>query len=482
MGDFFSQLPLVIVAALTMSLFEAIVILPAHLKHLPSRDRQRAQEARFNMTLIGRVRKRSAVILDWFSHSTVVRLYESFLALALRWRYVTVASGVAALMAAVGLVVGGVVRWEFIQKMDSETIIADLKMPIGTPASQTRERLVTLSAAARKLPEVRNVQLHVAVRFSVGPAGAGAMSAASHLGQLIIELKAADEREQNGERNSEQILAELRKTSEGLAGVNSVAWLALSGGPAGKDVEVVVNGPNFEEIIDVAQNLKRKLATFDGTVDIDDDFRSAMYGKESRRITRNREDVKIMVRYPEAFRDSVYNLESMWVPVGASAERGWAPLASLARLTEAESYGTLHRSQQMRSVRVLCDVQEGISSDKIRHGLQSYFDDEVRPDHQDVSIEFQGVAEDQAKSFDSLRVAMPLSLLIIYAIVASVFRSYYQPVVVMMAIPFGMMGAIVGHGLTGFPITIISAIGFVALTGIVVNDAIVLIDYVNVRI
>jgi len=511
-GDFFSQLPLVIIAALSMSLLEAIVILPAHLKHLPSLAQQ--QQARQHAKQFG-VRAKwnrwTARIIDAFSHSTAVWLYEHSLALALRWRYVTIAASLMCLMLTLGIWFGGIVKTEFIQKMDSESIIADLEMPIGTPAYQTRERLIALMNAARELPEIVNVQMHVAVRFSVGPAGADSVSAASHLGQLIIELKAADLREQNHERTSEQILVELRKVSESLAGVNSVGWTALSGGPAGKDVEVVVNGPKFDEIVAVAQALKEKLATFDGTVDIDDDFdrgkrevqlqlyetaratgvtvgqlgeyvRSAMYGREARRITRNREDVKIMVRYPESFRSSIYDLEAMWVPVSDAGQRGWAPLSALASLRETESYGTLHRSFQMRSVRVLADVLEGADGDAIRNGLKQYFADELQPRYPDVELRFQGVAEDQAKSMDSLRLAMPLALLIIYAIVASVFRSYYQPVVVMLAIPFGLMGAVLGHWVTGYPITIISGIGFVALTGIVVNDAIVLINYVNVRI
>ncbi len=510
-GTFFGQLPLVVVAALSMSLFESLFMLPAHLKHLPDRARLLQREAVISRTFLGRIKRRAGALTEAFSHSSIARMYERFLSLALRWRYVTLATSVAALMAVFGMWIGGVVESQFIQKMDSETLIAELEMPIGTPADQTRDRLIALSAAAQELPEVRNVQMHVAQRFSVGPAGANASSGASHVGQLILELKAADEREFSGERSSEEILTELRTVSDALAGVNSVTWLALSGGPAGKDVEVVVSGPRFEEIIAVAADLKRQLTTYEGTVDIKDDFmrgkrevqlalyetarptgitvgelgdhvRSAMYGKEARRITRNREDVRIMVRYPEDFRTSVSNLESMWIPVGSGATRGWSPLTSLASLTETESYGTLNRSQQTRSVRVMCDVQEGVNSDEIRADLQRYFEQDLKQKYLDVNVDFQGVAEDQAKSFGSLRLAMPLALLMIYAIVASVFRSYLQPVVVMFAIPFGFMGAVLGHYVTGYPITIISLIGFVALTGIVVNDAIVLIDYVNVAI
>lgn len=509
-GDFFGELPIVIMAALSVSLLEALLILPAHLKHLPTREQFAAKHERLSRGIIGAIRRGVDAFTDWFSHSRAVKAYERFLTLALEWRYVTVAIAVASLPVAVGLVLGGIVEWQFLQKIDSETLVANLEMPIGTPAYVVRDRLRTINDAAQKMPEVRNVQMHIAVQFSVGPTGAESFAGASHLGQMIIELEAADERERKKLRTSEQVLTELRELSDALPGVNSVSWIALSGGPAGKDIEVVLTGPQFDALVECAGELKQKLAAYQGTVDIEDNIdrgrrevqlqlreaarptgitvgmlgdhvRSAMFGKEVRRITRNREDVKIMVRYPESFRTSVYNLESMWIPTGSTVnQRGWVPLKEVAELRETEGYGTLHRSQQNRSVKLLADVQEGASSDDIRAGLTKYFQTEVQPRYPGVTMEFQGVAEEQAKSLDSLKVAMPLALIIIYAIVAAIFRSYYQPVVVMLTIPFGMCGAIVGHWLTGYPVTIISAIGFVALTGIVVNDAIVLVDYVNV--
>jgi hydrophobic/amphiphilic exporter-1 (mainly G- bacteria), HAE1 family len=529
-GDFFRELPLVIMAALSVSLLEALLILPAHLKHLPDKA---AMDAAARWEAVGWRRPVQQFVQQlgtWWSHSLAVRVYERVLYLALSWRYVTLGLAVALLVSSFGLVIGGVVEFVFIQKMDSESMICNLKMPVGTPAATTRDRLQRIVEKARQVPEIVNVQMHVAVQFGVGAAGAESVSGASHLGQLIIELKAADERERLGERNSEQVLAELRTSSEALPGINSCTWEALSGAPGGKEIELVLSGPRSDELESVALDLKRKLAGFEGAVDVDDNFdrgkrevqidlresarptgitvgqigehvRSAMYGAEARRVTRNREDVKIMVRYPPAFRESVYNLESMWIPsvaaalpsepdasgssasgAGRTVPSRWVPLGEVAQLTDTEGYGTLHRSQQLRSVRVSADVMEGANSENIRQELLRYYQQELQPKHPDIQLEMQGVAEELSKSMTSLKKAAPLALLIIYAIVASVFRSYYQPIVVMLSIPFGIQGAILGHWLTGYPMTIISGIGFVALTGIVVNDAIVLIDYVNNRI
>lgn len=512
MGEFFSQLPLVIMAALSVSLLEALVILPAHLMHLPAKAPPGVETSRLHETSRQRFFRRLAAIGEQFSHGRIVRAYDAFLRLALRWRYVTVAVALSTLVASVGLVVGGVVEWQFFPRMDSETLIAVLEMPIGTPAEATRERLRELDEKVRHVPEVMNCQTTVAAVMSVGAAGATGASVSSHMGQLIIELRSAEEREHRKERSSDEILKELREFSATLPGTNSVVWEGLSGGPGGKDIEIRVAGPDFDLILGAGEELKQTLSTFAGVVDLDDDFdrgqrelqlalresarptgintsqlgehvRSAMYGREARRLTRNREDVKIMVRYPKDFRENMYNIESMWIPTGfGQGTRGWVPLREVAEVTEAEGFSTLHRSQQQRSVKVMADVAEGASSDAIVAQIRKAFAEKIQPKFPGTSIEFLGNVEEQAKSLGSLFIALPIALMIIYMMIAGLFRSYYQPVVVMLAIPFALQGAIIGHWVTGYAATLISAIGFVALTGIVVNDAIVLVDYVNGRI
>lgn len=513
LGEFFRELPLVIMAALGISLIEALIVLPAHLSHLPPRMR-RSSAASGTKSTAGRWRHfratRSLVTLSGWSS-----VYHKMLEMALTWRYVTVGVAVCALMTSLGLWLGGVVPSVFIQKMDSETITGALEMPMGTPVEVTRERLKELSDKALSIPEIVNVQVQVAVQLRLGTAGAEGATTSSHLGQLIIELKAADEREVSGERNSEEVLAELRQYASELPGVNSVVWESLSGGPGGKDLEIRVGGPDFNDVIAVAEELKARMNTYAGVVDLDDNMdqgqrevqlrvretarpagitvgalgdhvRSAMYGKEARRITRDREDVRIMVRYSEDFRESVYNVESMWIPLppatALGAERPWAPLRELASFEETQEFGSLNRSQQARSVKVFADVQEGGDTNGIVAQLQREFDQEIRPKYPAVSIIFQGNVEENARSFDSLKIAMPVALMLIYMMIAGLFRSYIQPVVVMLVIPFALVGAILGHWVLGYPLTFISGIGMLALMGIVVNDSIVLVDYVNRRI
>lgn len=510
LGDFLKVLPVVVVSALSVSLLDALVILPAHLGELPdTRHKAAAAEAAKPPGRLHRAWRAAAAAharrVNWLMDVW----YDRFIRVTLRWRYVTLAAAVATLLATVGLVTGGVVETVFVQKMDSETLVASLEMPIGTPASQTRQRLQHLSDYTLRLPEVVNVQVFVARQYDVGGQGSTGRNDASHLGQLIIELKEAHLRN----RSSETILAGLREESAKLSGVNSITWDSLNGGPAGKSIEVKVSADDFQETLAVERLLRDKLATFRGVFDIDDNLdsgqrevrlrlresarptgitaaalgsevRGAFYGHEAKRLTRGREEVKIVVRYPKSFRQDIYSLESMWIPTPHGVEkRGWIPLREVAELTEDQNYSSVHRSQQRRAVTVFADVDEEQGNDtEILTAVQHWIDTDLQTEHPGVRCEILGKNRETIKAIGSLKIAFPIALLIIYMMLAGLFRSYFQPLVVMFAVPFGIQGAIIGHLITGYDLTIMSYIGLVALNGIVVNDSLVLVDFINNRV
>lgn len=549
-GDFFRELPLVVIAALSVSLVEALVILPAHLRHLPSQKQQReivksglyARIARFfdrlQMGTIDRINNTYARMLRW----------------ALRWRYLSLAIALAFCLTSLGLFMGAVpvepglpnaelahadadspdlpgskknakqtsvtytpgniVKWEFIQKMDSESMYAQIEMPVGTNIEGVKARLRELSEKASQIPEVEGVQMDVGIKLDVGSAGALGGEVASHFGQIWIELLASDERDRLGMRSSQEVLAELREVSEGFTGVNSVRWEMMSGGPGGKDIEIRISGADLDEVEQVADRFKEHLATYAGVVDLSDNLergkrelqlrllesarptgitkaalgghvRAATYGAEARRITRNREDVKIMVRYPERYREDVFHIESMYLPTPPDSQgnRGWVPLKEVAEIKETRGHTQIHRSQQRRAVTVSGEIDTFVTSaNDVLTRVKEVFVPQILEQHPGIRVEFLGSSEEQAKSFGSLKLAFPVALLIIYMMLAALFKSYVQPLVVMSAIPFGLQGAIIGHWLTNNPMTILSMIGLIALTGIVVNDSLVLVDFINRRI
>lgn len=513
-GDFMGELPIVVMAALSVSLVEALIILPSHLRNLPSpAEEQRRREASGEPGRLIRAFHRMRNAQEKFVVNVLQTRYEQFLRQALRWKYLTICIAVATLLISFGLVSGGIVEFVFVQDMDSETIICDIELPVGSPSDRVRARVMQISEFVKDAPEVVSVQAFVGIQVDVAGEGAVGFKDQSHLGQLVIELQESDARERAGGRSSNELLAEYREFTRTLPEINAVRWQALNGGPGGKDVVVRISGAEPEELVEVSTLIREEIGSYQGVFDLDDDYdagqrevqlrlfqsagasggtvaglgshvRSALYGREARRITRNREDVRIMVRYPESFRESVYHLESMWIPTGnVISQRSWIPLRQIAELSETDGVTSLYRSQNSRAVTVYANVddQQGNTSDILR-GVQKEFEESIQPDHPNVRIEFLGSFEEMRKSFAGLKLAFPVALLLIYMMLAGLFRSYGQPLVVMMAIPFGIQGAIIGHLVTSNPMTILSLIGMVALSGILVNDSLVLVDFINSRV
>ncbi|MEZ6124162.1 MAG: efflux RND transporter permease subunit [Planctomycetaceae bacterium] len=508
-GDFMSQLPLVVIAALSVSLMEALVVLPAHLRHLPPLRRAEGPEAAPAISGI-------AGFKDRLLKSVLVRPYEKVLVLSLRWRYVTVAAVFGACVIASGMLAGGVVRWQFIQDMDSESLICAVEMPIGTSTQRLQDELQILTdyiVDKDRFPEIVNVQTIAGRQFDVTGAGAVGFEDQSHLGQLVVEICPAEERT----RSSKELVTALRTFSETqMTGVNSVRWESMNGGPGGNDIEISVSGLSDHDLPRAINQLKGIAAELDGVYDLDDNLdigkkelrlrvrdsaaaagvtsaglglhvRGALFGQEARRITRNREDVRIMVRYPESFRDSPWNVEDMRIPSGRrdrNGQRSWLPISEVADVESGIGFSMITRYQQTRSAKVIGAVDDAKvpSTTDVIDGIRARAEAELVPRFPGIDIQYLGQAEEMRKSFSSLKLAFPIALLIIYGMLAGLFRSYTQPLVVMSAIPFGFLGAVVGHWLTGETFTILSAIGMVALAGILVNDSLVLVDFINKRV
>ena len=380
-GDFMSQLPLVVIAALSVSLLEALVILPAHLKHLPAAKIQ----ANPDSTDPVKIGIKNRMMQRW-----LLTPYESILRSCLKWRYITVSVALGACVLAAGLLSGGIVKWAFIQDLDSETLVCALEMPIGTSTERLQKELDELSDYVvhdGNFPEVINIQTTAGRQFDITGSGAVGFEDQSHLGQLVIELCPADERK----RSSSAILTTLRLfCEENLRGMNSVRWEAMNGGPGGRDIQVSLSGLSNKDLPNATRELKRLIGEIQGVFDLDDNLdvgrkelrlklrdsatptgvtvgtlglhvRGALYGQEARRISRNREDVRIMVRYPEEYRSSTWNVESMWIPgPGLPGQRKWIPIGEIATTDLGVGYSTITRYQQTRSATITASVDDTI--------------------------------------------------------------------------------------------------------------------------
>lgn len=498
-GDWMDVIPLVVCVALSVSLLEALTILPSHLAHslrALSRHEPGSQPSGRLATWKDSIRSGRARL-----QRRVVGFYERMLRLATTYRYVTMAGLMACLMTAVGAVLGGHVPFVFMQKMDAETLIANIRMEVGAPSQATARAAEVVEKTALELDELSTVLTLIGLH--VNEEGQ-ALPPQSHLGQVWIEITPTGERE----RSSDQIVQELREKLIDIPDVEKLTFSSIHGGPIGAPIHVDLRGERLEDIVAAAEYVKDYLAQFAGVHDIVDDFetgrpevqiellesaralgltteslaiqvRSAFYGYEARKVQRGREDVKIMVRYPLESRTRIYDIESMYV---ATPSGPLVPFSEVARLKEATGYASIKRTNQQRTVAVTADVNETVANaDQVQASLRAAFP-EIKRMYPGVELEFGGQRLELTKSFRSLKGNFVIALLLVFVILAGLFRSYVQPLIVMSIIPFGLVGAVVAHFIMGYPLTIASLLGLVALTGVVVNDSMILVVFINRRI
>jgi len=495
-GDFMGVLPVIVMCALTVSLFEALAILPCHLAEWIKPVRVVSEsEAR---SVFGRLRGRFRALRRHALKGAMLRGYEYTLRQAIAYRYVTMTALFAGLIMCLGLVIGGRVPLVVFQKMDSETLVAALELPVGAPVERTGEAVSVVERAAMDLPELDSLYSAMGVQYDLerGTANLGA-----HMGQAIIELKPIEDRD----RTSEDILLELREKTANIPNVNAIRFTAMHGGMGGAPIHIEVSGERIADLVEVADRLKDRLSQFAGVHDIDDDFdagrreiqiglldsaralgltteslatqvRGAFYGLEARKVQRAREDVKIMVRFPRDRRSQVSDVESMWVATSAGR---LVPFSEVARIHEGRAYATIKRKDQKRTVTITADVDEAVANAHMVNGVLARDFPALQREFPGLELEFGGQSREFVKSFGSLKRDFLIAAALIYVILAGMFKSYIQPFIVMSAIPFGIIGAVLGHYAMGYPITMLSLIGFVALTGIVVNDSLILVDWIN---
>ena len=500
MGNFLVVIPLVVIPCLLFSLLESLNVLPVHLSHIPKRGRP------------GPWRRFKSVFANGLS-GFVHRVYRPSLDVCLRWRYLTAAVGVSTLIVTLGVVFAGRVTFIFFPTVDGDSITASLAMPQGTPVSVTSEAVRTLEVGAERLRreviETTGTDIfrhaYAAVgdqpSASSGPGPGSGNVAASNVGEVTIELLPANERL----FSSEQLGTRWRELTGPIPEAMSVSFEFTRMG-AGRDVDVMLVGPDIEELSAAASEIKTRLRGYEGVYDIADSFqagnqeiqlditpraealglsledlgrqvRQAFYGEEAQRIQRGRDDIRVMVRYPAEHRRSLGNLEEMWIrtPDGVGV-----PFRQVADVQPGHGFASIKRVDRNRSVNVTASIDPGItSSGDVVGDLVNVVLPEVLARYPGVVYIFQGIQAEQQDAIGGLQVGFGVALLAIFALLAIPLKSYIQPLIIMSAIPFGLVGAIWGHIALGLEITLFSVLGLVALTGVVVNDSLVMVDFIN---
>ncbi|NOY80467.1 MAG: efflux RND transporter permease subunit [Kiritimatiellaeota bacterium] len=501
MGKIFKVIPAVVIIVFSISLVEALLILPAHLGH------SRRSESRGVFGLLQRLQGWTNRGLGW----VIERLYRPAAEQTLAHRYIAFCAGIALLLLTVGYVKSGRISLIAIPRVESDMAAVNLVLPFGSPASRTRAILARLEAAANRLMEeyggrakiCRGVFAHVGgLASGRGPMARGGGAGVGHLGTVLVLFVGADRRP----FSTQEFVARWRKMTGPVAGVESLVFKSDIGGPsAGDAVNIQLAHWNIDTLEAAAADLAGRIRRIGAVRDVDDGFspgkiqwnfrvlpegrslgltaleigrqvRNAYYGAEALRQQRGRNEVKVMVRFPKADRDRLHSVENFILrsPLG-----GEIPLREAATVRPGRAYTVINRVDGRRTVNVTADVFPRSMTSPVLSSLLDGPLPEVLQRYPGLTYSLEGERRELRDSMQSLVQGFCLAMIAIFAMLAIPFDSYSQPLIVMTSIPFGIVGAVLGHVMMGYNISIISMMGIVALSGVVVNDSLVLIDYTN---
>ncbi|MEM8996998.1 MAG: efflux RND transporter permease subunit, partial [Acidobacteriota bacterium] len=499
-GKFLRILPVIVILALAVSLVESLLILPSHLSHLDRSPKRPSLADRLGFLSLDRLAR---------------RVYLPILKTCLRWRYAVLAGSLGSIILTFSLIGGGHLEFSLFPPVESNNLIAFLRMAPGTSAEATGEALAELEAAARRSPRALQAETREDP-FQQGLTSIGSQpfrelqrrrstlafdATGSHIGEVNLELVDPEERS----TSAAELLERWRGESPELPGALDVEFTSelLS---AGKAVDVQLASHDFEVLHRASARVRAYLGTQPGVVNIADSaqsgkrrlvfelndrgralgltqaelarqIRRAFFGEDIQRFYRDGREVRVMVRLPEAERADPASLDDMRIrtPGGVSA-----PLETVADVREDRSRGTVHRVDRERTVNVTADVDLAVTSgNAVNAAMVAQLLDPLVEAEPDLRYRMAGEQEEQAVVFAGLRRNFLLALFTMYALLAIFFRSYTQPLIVMSAIPFGFVGSVWAHFLLGRYFTILSVWGIVAVSGVVVNDSLVLIDRIN---
>jgi len=501
MGKFISILPVVVISCLAVSLVECLILLPAHLSHLPDLNaaEQNMSKLQRRIDVVHRITSRG---LEWF----VKNMYYPFLRHALNSRYVSLCTAIAILLITVGLVRGGIIKFQVFPSIDGFIMTSQVEFPAGTPPAVTRNALDQVEGALLRLAERTQTKSGEPLLEDRLTLVGGTLSDIPSYGPQYGAVQAILLPSERRGIHVDDLMVAWEKEVGRISGVKSLTFEGLSAGPPGAPIEVWLQGSDMGHILAASDDLMTRLKKFDGVYQIRSDFSpgknemrltlkpearalgltvndlarqiyAGYYGDEAVRLQRGRDDIRVKVRYTADERSRMSDLGQVRIRTPEGHE---VPLFSVAEVSLSPGFSTITRTDGLRRVAVSADVDTNkANANEIFAELIKNFFPALKDKYPDVHVALQGEQKKMRESFSSLYVGFPLAVLGIFIIVATMFRSYAQPFVILFTIPFGIIGSIWGHLLLGYDLSIMSIFGMVALTGVVVNDAIVLIERVN---
>lgn len=540
-GKFFMQIPIVVILVLLISLAEALLILPAHLAHLDKTHLwlwgivvlgalvglplAYKSTGSVPMPLVfvmgisvallaalywkgfGRGQQRVSRFIEWLIEKT----YAPVLALAMRHRWTTLAIAFACLTGGIGLVAGGRIETTFFPRIDSDVVVASVSMPVGTPVGRTEEvqqRLVAASREAVARVGGADAESTVRGRFALlgasgavgrGPGQGG--ETGSHIAEVALFVVPSDQRSYT----ARQLTDAWREIVGQVPDVETLSFSSTTGGPSNAPIDFQLTHRDLDVLERAAARLSEGLGSYAGVSEIDDGFspgkeqldftlrpearargiteamlarqiRDAFFGAEAVRQQRGRDELRVYVRRPLSERGSLADLEQLLV---RTPDGGEIPLTEAAEIRRGRSYTAIQRIDGDRRVNVTAETEAGTNANRVVEQANRELVPQVLREFPGLRIEPGGDQARQAETMGALGSGFLLALLAMGALLAIAFKSYVQPLIIGAAIPFGLVGAILGHLALGYDMSLMSMMGFVALAGVAVNDSLVLVSAIN---
>jgi len=488
-GKFFKMIPLVVCTVFALSLVECLFVLPAHLGH--QRDRQRSGFRRW-------LHEKQQAFSRWFTW-WVENRFGPFLDISIRHRYVTISLAVAMLAILLSYALSGRMGFQLFPIVESDYADAQLVLPYGSPVAKTEAIVRRIEDAAKKIAEeTGRPELLEAVVTDIGWTG-------GHAARVRARLADPDMRKDI--MSTQEFANKWREYVGTVPGVEYLRFSAEGGGPGGRGRPITVELSHREmNVLErSSKELAEELPAYPGVADVDDGYRPgkqqldftlktkgrslgltaydvarqvrhAFYGAEVLRQQRGRNEMKIMVRLPKEDRSTEQMIYDLLISTPSGT---FVPFREVAELSRGRAYTTIDRRNGRRVVQVGADITPRSKAGEVLNDLAENVMPALVRKHPGLSYSFEGHQADIRKSFASLKTTFLLALLAIYAMLAIPFRSYVQPLVVMTSIPFGIVGAFLGHLIMGYDLCIPSIFGIVALSGVVVNDSLVMISFAN---
>ncbi|MCF7810515.1 efflux RND transporter permease subunit [bacterium] len=504
MGKFFWVVPVIVITVIGLSLFESLFILPAHLSGNFVKSKAEI------WVKIENQRKKFDILLNWVRDKT----YAKTLEWVIKNRYITVAIAVAGLLISIGIVSSGLIKFVFMPQIEADHITMNLTMMPGTPYNDTKRAVEIIERKGLNLvAEYDSLRGDgkseaLSVFKTIGSQSGGGMgpfgssgSSSGNTAELRFTFIPSNERT----IDLKEFTMKWRKRIGDVPGVETIS---MRSGMVGSDADIDIQlaHDEYQVLLEAVERVKMNLSNYAGVTEINDSYsqgkrelelhlkpeaaslgvtetdlgmqiRSAFYGAEAVRLQRGSNEVKVMVRYPEDERRSMAAIENMMIRTPSGGE---IPFMQAAYIVDSEGFSVINRTDRKRVVNVTAKVDDKVTNaDEVLSVMKTGFLKEIKAGYPGLSFDFEGTARDRKESLSSLFLGYFIAMFVIYALLAIPFNSFTQPFIVMSAIPFGIIGAIGGLILMGYNLSLIAAMGIVALSGIVVNDSLVMIDFIN---